>query len=70
MKFDKSKLDRLASLPDEELWCEIKKIANAYGLKLDDAVPDRAKLDTVRAMCRGDIKLKLSEAMKIIGGGK
>ena len=70
MKFDKSKLEWLSSLPDEELWCEIKKIAGAYGIKVDYTVPERAKLDTVRAMCRGDIKVKLSEAMKIIGGGK
>ena len=67
MKFDKKSLEWLAALPDDMLWREIKKIAEAYGLNLGDTAPDKAKLDTVRAMCRGDIKLKLSEAMKILG---
>lgn len=69
MKFDRKSLEELSRLSDEELWREIQKIATAYGIKLQSGVPDKKKLDKVRAMCRGDVKLKLSDAMKIIGGG-
>ncbi len=66
MKFDKSKLDALAKLPDEELWMQIKMIAERHGLKLPDKTPDKNELAKIRAALSCGDKLNLADAMRIV----
>ena len=66
MKFDKSKLDELAKLPDKELWDKIKTIAASHGLHLPEREPTHAELEKLRNTISGSEKISPIDAMRII----
>lgn len=65
MKLNKTVTDRLASLPDDQLWAEIRKMAAGYGLALPERSPTSEELDKVRsALNIGQINV--GDAMRIV----
>ena len=65
MKLNKSITDRLKNLTDEELWCEIRKMAAGYGLALPDRPPSSTDLAKVRdALNIGEVNM--NDAMRIV----
>ena len=65
MKFTKEEIDRLAALPDDELWCQVQAIAKGYGLKLPQTPPSHAELEKLRSIATGG-KISMPEAMMLI----
>jgi hypothetical protein len=65
MKFTKEEIDRLAALPDDELWCQVQNIARGYGLNLPNTQPSHAELEKLRGIATGG-KISMSEAMMLI----
>ncbi|MBE6635841.1 MAG: hypothetical protein E7617_06575 [Ruminococcaceae bacterium] len=70
MKLDKSKLEALSSLSDEQLWAEIRSIAGSHGFSLPEAQPSREDLGKIRAALSDSEKLNLSGAIRILNNYK
>lgn len=70
MKIDKSKLEAMSELSDEELWKQIKNAANSRGINMPDKVPNSEELNKVRKALKDADKLNLSSAMKMINNLK
>ena len=75
MKINTEKLAKFADLGDEELWQSMLAIASAHGQKINAPMPPHEDMDRIRRIMRGEEKISLGEAMKILnsykkGGGK
>ena len=65
MRFDRSKLEALAALPDDRLWAEIVKIADGFGYSLPKQTPPHSELEKMRDVAKSE-KINVSEALKIV----
>lgn len=65
MKLNQEEMKRLASLDDAALWNTIKSVAAEHGYNLTKK-PSNEDLMRVRGVLRGDEKLSLSEATRLI----
>lgn len=65
MRFDREKLEALASLPDDKLWAEVLKIADSYGYSLPRQTPSHEDLEKMRSVARSD-KINVAEAMRLV----
>lgn len=65
MRFDKTKLEALAALPDDQLWAEVIKIASSFGYSLPQSTPPHDQLEKMRDMARAD-KINPSEAIRLV----
>ncbi len=65
MRFDREKLEALASLPDDKLWAEVVRIADSYGYSLPKQTPSHADLEKMRAAARAE-KINVSEALRLV----
>ena len=74
MKIDKTKLDAMLKLSDEELWREIRSVAMARGINMPERMPDGTEISKVRSALSDAEKLNLTSAMRIVNdlkrGGK
>ncbi len=70
MKIDKEKLNALAALPDAELWAQIRRMTEGYGINLPEKTPPKEELQKLRALFSDTNKLNLFGAMKIINDYK
>ena len=70
MKIDKSKLDAMSSLSDEELWKKIREIAGEKGIKMPEKAPSGEELSKVRSALSEADKLNLPQAMRIVNNLK
>ena len=66
MKIDKSKLDALAALPDEELWKKIREVADGKGITLPKEEPSKSDLLALRSILTGGEKLNMMAAARLI----
>ena len=66
MKLDKSKLDALASLPDDKLWEAIGSIATSHGINLPKSSPSREEIDKLRRALTDLDRMSMIDAMKIV----
>ena len=66
MKVNKEKLASLVAMPDDELWCEIVKIAASHGFKLPEKTPSHEEMEKMRSAVKGGAKLNLTEAIRVI----
>ena len=66
MKIDKSKLDALASLPDDKLWEAIASIAGNHGVKIPNSSPSKEELDKLRRALTELDRMSMIDAMKIV----
>ena len=66
MKLNREMLKQYAMLGDAELWREICAMGSKYGYKLPPNVPSHAEMEKIRTLMRGDEKIGLSEAMKLL----
>ena len=65
MRFDRSKLEALAAMPDDQLWAEIVKIADGFGYALPRQTPPHSELEKMREAAMSQ-KINVSEALKIV----
>ena len=65
VKVDKEKLNRLLSLPDEELWRELVRIGGSYGFRLPDKTPPQDQLTRLRQTVKGD-RINAHDALKML----
>ena len=70
MRIDKEKMDKLAALPDGELWQEIRKIAQQSGFTLPEKAPSHEELDKVRGAVAGGAKINLAEAIRVVNNDR
>lgn len=66
MRVNKEKLEALASLPDEKMWEEIKKMADGRGFSLPNEVPPRETMERIRRAMTGAERLSLAEAARLM----
>ena len=64
MRFDKSRLEALAAMPDDKLWAEVVKIAEGFGYNLPKQTPPHSDLEKMRDAVKSD-KINVAEALKI-----
>ena len=74
MRFDREKLEALASLPDDRLWEEVVRIAASFGYSLPKNTPPHSELEKMREAARAE-RINLNEAMRLVSrykreGGK
>ena len=65
MRFDREKLEALASLPDDKLWAEVVRIADSYGYSLPRETPSHTDLEKMRSAARTE-KINLSDAVRLL----
>ena len=65
MNLNTEEMKRLAALDDAALWETIKSVAKEHGYNLTRE-PNKEELMRVRSVLRGDEKLSLTEAAKLI----
>ena len=66
MKIDKTKLDAMLTLSDEQLWEEIRSVAKSKGINMPERTPSNAELNKVRSALADADKLKLPTAIRLI----
>ena len=65
MRIDRSRLQELAALPDEELWAQATKMAAQYGINLPKEAPPHDQLQQLRELATGS-RLNLTDAVRLI----
>lgn len=65
MRFDREKLEALASMPDDKLWAEVVRIAADFGYSLPRETPPHAELEKMRSAARAE-KINVSEALRLV----
>ena len=66
MKIDKTKLDAMLKLSDEELWQEIRAVAKGKGINMPERMPNKAEISKVRSALSEAEKLNLASAMRLV----
>ena len=69
------KLAKLADLNDKELWESMLGIAGNHGQRVNATMPPHGEMERIRRILRGEERISLGEAMKLIStykkkGGK
>ena len=70
MKINTEKLSKLADLGDEELWQSMLSIAGSHGQRINAPMPPHEDMERIRRIMRGEEKISLGEAMKLINSYK
>jgi hypothetical protein len=65
MRFDRTKIEALAALPDDQLWSEVVKIADSFGYSLPKQTPPHSELEKMRNAVKTE-KINVSEALRIV----
>ena len=65
MRFDKEKLEALATLPDDKLWAEVLRIADSFGYTLPRETPPHSELEKMRNAVQGG-NINTLEAMRMV----
>ena len=66
MKLDKEKLKSFADLSDDQMWQRIVCTAKEHGYTLTLSCPSHGELERIRSILRGEEKVGLSEAMRLV----
>ena len=67
MKFDKAKMEKLSSLPDDKLWEEIRTMLQKHGIHLPDRVPSHEDMVRLREAFSAGEGISPMEAARFIG---
>lgn len=70
MKVDKEKLDKLLAMNDEELWEQIRRIAQDHGISLPSRAPEPSEMQKLRGAVSHGARVNLARAIKIINDHK
>ena len=70
MKINKEELRRMAELPDAAMWQGICAVARNNGYTLTTKQPSHQELDKIREILRGEVKIGMIEAMRMINSYK
>ena len=65
MRFDREKLEALASMPDEKLWAEVVRIADSFGYSLPRETPPHSELEKMRSAARAE-KINVADALRLV----
>ena len=66
MKINKEELRRMADMPDAAMWQGICTVAKSNGYSLTDNQPSHQELDKIREILRGEVKIGMLDAMRMI----
>ena len=66
MKINKEELRRMADLPDDAMWHGICTVAKNNGYNLTATQPSHKELEKIREILRGEVKIGMLEAMRMI----
>ncbi len=66
MKINKDELKKLAELPDSQMWQGICAVAKSNGYNLTPKQPTHAELEKMREILRGNVKIGMLDAMRLI----
>jgi len=66
MKLNKEELKRIADLPDSAMWQGICAVAKSNGYNLTSKQPTHQELEKIREILRGDVKIGMLDAMRMI----
>ena len=66
MRVNNENLKKYAELDDAALWEKLTSTAREKGLKVTDKPPTHEELERVRRILRGEEKISMAEAMKIL----
>ncbi len=67
MRFDKEKIERLAALPDKELWAQIREMLSRHGIHLPDKMPSHEDMVRLREAFTLGEGISPMEAARFIG---
>ncbi len=67
MRFDKEKIQRLAALPDDALWAEIRTMLSRHGIHLPDRIPSHEDMTRLREAFTLGEGISPMEAARFIG---
>ena len=70
MHFDPTKMERLLSLSDAELWSALRGMAAANGLSLPVSTPSPQEMKNLRTVFSGSTDLSMEQARSIIDAYK
>ncbi len=70
MKLNKDELKRIAELPDSAMWQAICTVAKNNGYNLTASQPKHEELEKMREILRGNVKISMLEAMRILNSYK
>ena len=65
MRFDKTKLEALAALPDDKLWAEVVRIADGFGYSLPKQTPPHPELEKMRNAVKSD-RINVADALRVV----
>ena len=65
MRFDKSQIEAIAALPDDELWATVVRLAKGYGFNLPEKTPSHEELQKLRGAVNSP-KINVSDAMRLL----
>lgn len=65
MKINREKLEEMMKLSDEELWREVKRLSQSYGIRLNGKEPTKEEMKRLRSIASGG-KINIGEAMKLV----
>lgn len=66
MKLNKEELRKLADLEDGAMWQGICRVAKNNGYNLIANQPKHEELEKIRGILRGDIKINVLDAMRLL----
>lgn len=66
MKLDRSKLEAIVALPDDELWAMIREVARGHGFTLPEKPPAHSELEKIRAAVSHGASPNIAEALRVI----
>ena len=67
MRFDKEKMERLAALPDDQLWAQIRAMLAKHGIHLPDRIPSHEDMVRLREAFTLGEGISPMEAARFIG---
>lgn len=70
MKINKEELSKIATLPDAQMWQAICSVAQSNGYNLRAREPSHEELEKIRGILRGDIKIGMLDAMRLLNSYK
>ncbi len=70
MKINTERLSKFAELDDASLWSAMLGVAEAHGQKINAPMPSHSDMDRIRRILRGEEKIGMTEAMRILNSYK
>lgn len=70
MKINTERLSKFAELDDAALWSAMLGMAEAHGQKINAPMPCHSDMERIRRILRGEEKIGMTEAVRILNSYK